>query len=243
MGVEVVEGDLNDLESVSKSLRGISGVYFVYPIQTPGILAATAYLIQAAREQGVRHIVNMSQKSARREAKSLATKEHWVAERMLDLSGIAVTHIRPTFFAEWFTYFDTIRKLDKIVLPFGEGRYAPIAAEDQGRVIARLLLQPEVHAGKIYELYGPEEHDLYEMAKIFSDELQRPISYEAISIEQYQAAAPKQGFGPHFIQHISNVAQDCRNGVFAGTNSVVKDITGHDPMGIREFIRQNRDLF
>jgi uncharacterized protein YbjT (DUF2867 family) len=216
LGVEVVEGDLSDLQVLSKALEGISGVYFVYPIQTPGLLASTAYLIQAAREQGVKHIVNMSQISARREAKSHAAQDHWVAERLLDISGIPVTHIRPTFFAEWFTYFDTIKKQDKIILPFGEGRYAPIAAEDQGRVIAELILHPDQHAGKIYE---------------------------AISIEAYQERAPKQGFQPHFIQHVSNVAQDCRDGVFAGTNSVVEDLTGREPLGIREFIRQQRELF
>lgn len=60
-GVEVVEGDLNDFLSLGEALKGISGVYFVFPIQTSGILAATAYLIQAAKENGVQHIVNMSQ--------------------------------------------------------------------------------------------------------------------------------------------------------------------------------------
>lgn len=243
LGVEIVQGDLSDLQQLSDALNGISGVYFVYPIQTPGILASTAYLIQAAREQGVKHIVNMSQKSARREAKSHAAQDHWVAERMLDLSGIAVTHIRPTFFAEWFTYFDTIKKLDKIILPFGKGRYAPIAAEDQGRVIAELLLHPEIHSRNTYPLYGPKEYDLYEMAEIFSEELGREITYEAISIETYQGEAPKQGFQPHFIQHISSVAQDCRNGVFAGTNTVVKDITGREPLSLQQFIHEQRDIF
>lgn len=236
-GVEVVQGDLNDFLSLSDALKGISGVYFLYPIQTSGLLAATAYLIQAAREQGVSHIVNMSQISARREAKSHAAQDHWIAERLLDLSGLQVTHIRPTFFAEWFTYFDTIKKQDKIILPFGEGRYAPIAAQDQGRVIAELLLHPEAHSGNTYPLYGPQEYNLYEIAEILSEELGRPISYEAISIETYKAEAPKQGFQPHFIQHISSVAQDCRDGIFSGTNTAVKDITGREPMSIREFIR------
>jgi uncharacterized protein YbjT (DUF2867 family) len=243
LGVEVVVGDLSDLHTLSDALKDITGVYFVYPIQTPGLLASTAYLIQAAREQGVSHIVNMSQISARREAKSHAAQDHWVAERLLDLSGIPVTHIRPTFFAEWFTYFDTIKKQDKIILPFGEGRYAPIAAEDQGRVIAELLLHPDKHAGNIYPLYGPVEYNLHEVAAIFSKELGRKVTYEPISIEAYQEEAPKQGFQPHFIQHVSNVAQDCRDGVFAGTNTAVRDITGREPMGIREFIQQHRELF
>ncbi len=242
-GIEILQGELGDFNTLSEALKGITGVYFVYPIQQTGILAATAYLIQAAREQGVNNIVNMSQKSARREAKSHAAQDHWISERMLDLSGLKVTHIRPTFFAEWLMYFNTVKTGNKIVLPFGEGRYAPIATEDQGRVIAELLVNPDAHAGKIYPLYGPKEYNLYETAEILSQVLGRNITYDAISIETYQEEAPKMGFGPHFIQHISSVAQDCRDGVFAGTNTVVKDITGQEPMGIVEFIEKHRAFF
>ena len=243
MGVEVVQGDLLDFHAVSRAMKGITGVYLIYPILTPGILTGTSYVIQAAREEGVTSIVNMSQISARREAKSNAAQDHWMAERILDLSGLKVTHIRPTFFAEWLIYSDSIKKLDKVILPFGEGRYAPIAAEDQGRVIADLLVNPNGHEGKIYPLYGPVEYSVSELAEILSEELGRKITYEAISIETYQTEAAKQGYHPHFIQHISNVAQDCRNGLFAGTNNAVKDITGREPVGIREFISKHRSYF
>lgn len=242
-GVEIVQGDLTDFNAISKALEGINGIYFVYPIQMPGILAATSYLLQAAREEGVENIVNMSQISARREAKSNAAQDHWIAERILDLSDLKITHIRPTFFAEWLIYFDTIKKMNRIILPFGEGRYAPIAADDQGKVIAELLLNPDAHAGKVYPLYGPVEYNLFEIADILSDVLSRNIKYDAISIETFEEVAPKQGFHPHFVQHIANVAQDCRDGVFAGTNSTVKDITGNEPTGIRAFIENHRSYF
>ncbi|BAV04898.1 Uncharacterized conserved protein YbjT, contains NAD(P)-binding and DUF2867 domains [Filimonas lacunae] len=243
LGVEVVQGDLLDFHAVSRALQGIRSVYYIYPILTPGILTGTAYFIQAAREAGVRNVVNMSQISARRDAKSNAAQDHWMAERMLDLSGLEVTHIRPTFFAEWLIYSDSIKAQDKVVLPFGEGRYAPIAAEDQGRVIVSLLLDSAKHASKIYPLFGPVEYKVQELADILSEELGRPIVYDAISIETYQQQAAALGYHPHFIQHISNVAQDCRDGLFAGTNTAVQDITGREPMGIREFIRKNRSYF
>ena len=60
-GVEIVEGDLSDFDSVSAALKGITGAYFVYPIQVPGILEGTAFFAQAAIEEGVGFIVNMSQ--------------------------------------------------------------------------------------------------------------------------------------------------------------------------------------
>jgi NAD(P)H dehydrogenase (quinone) len=89
---------------VSEALKGITAAYFVFPIQVPGILEATAFFAQAALEQGVGAIVNMSQITARRIAKSHAAQNHWIAERLFDRSGIPVTHLRPTLFAEWLTY-------------------------------------------------------------------------------------------------------------------------------------------
>src|SRR5262249_15337520 len=103
LGAEIVIGDLLDFKSVRPALDGVSGAYFVYPI-APGLIEATAFFARAASEAHVAHIVNMSQISARREATSHAAFNHRIAERVFDWSGSSVTHLRPTFFAEWFLY-------------------------------------------------------------------------------------------------------------------------------------------
>jgi hypothetical protein len=144
-GVEIVQGDLSDFEAVNEALKGITTAYFVFPVTVPGLLEATAVFAQAALEQSVAAIVNMSQISARRIAKSRAAQNHWIAERLLDRSGIPVTHLRPTFFAEWLTYVsESIRKKNMFPLPFGDARYAPITAEDQGRVISWPMPESEL---------------------------------------------------------------------------------------------------
>ena len=68
LGAEVVVGDLLNLNDARRALEGVSNTYFIYPI-APGIIDATAYFAQAAREAGTKAIVNMSQISARRESK------------------------------------------------------------------------------------------------------------------------------------------------------------------------------
>src|SRR3954469_24233026 len=60
-GVEVVQGDLLNFHEVSNAVKEVTGIYFIYPILTPGILIGTSYIVQAAREEGVTSIVNMSQ--------------------------------------------------------------------------------------------------------------------------------------------------------------------------------------
>jgi NAD(P)H dehydrogenase (quinone) len=243
-GAEIVQGDLSDFAAVYEALEGITGAYFVYPIQVPGILEATAFFAQAALEQGVGAIVNMSQITARRNSKSHAALNHWIAERLLDRSGISVTHLRPTLFAEWLLYMSQAIK-EKNILPlgFGDGRYAPIAGEDIGRVIAAILSDPGEHGGKTYQLYGPKELSEYDVADILSHVLGRQIAYIPMEIDAFATLLKDSGFNAHFQQHISAVAQDCRDGVCAGTNDLVEQLTGRKPLGMAEWITKNKALF
>ena len=60
----------------------------------PGILQATGYSTQAAKEASLECVVNMLQKSAREDAKSHAMCDHWLAERVFDWSGLTVARLR-----------------------------------------------------------------------------------------------------------------------------------------------------
>src|SRR5258708_28360380 len=124
LGAEVVCGDFLNLGDVRAALLGVAGAYFCYPIR-PGIIQATAIFAQAAKEAGVECVVNMSQISAREDAKSHAAQDHWLAERVFDLSGLTVVHLRPTYFAEWLLYLPPPHPPRFLLLPLGSGRPAP----------------------------------------------------------------------------------------------------------------------
>ena len=247
-GVEVVYGDLLDFGQVRAALSGVQRAYFVYPIR-PGILQATAYFAQAAKEAGVDGIVNMSQKSAREDAKSHAATDHWLSERVFDWSGLTVAHIRPTYFAEWLLYLAPMIKAGLLHVPFGTGKHAPIAAEDQGRVIAGILEDPAAHKGKIYPLFGPVEYTYEETAQVLSRVLGRPVQYKQVAFEEFQKAfeAGRKTIGrpvnDFLFQHLREVAIDHQNGIFAGTNDLVEKLGGRPPMTLEAFIEKHRAAF
>ncbi len=241
LGAEIAVGDLLDFMTIRPALDGISGAYFVYPI-VPGIVDTTAYFAQAAKEATVSTVVNMSQVPARREAKSHASFNHWMAERVFDWSGLAVTHLRPTFFAEWFLYYAQSIKDGLVQMPFGESKHAPIAAEDQARLIVSILENPSAHKGKTYQLFGPKEYTYPEAVAEISAILGHKITYERISLEAFREQWLKRR-DPFFAQHIFEVAQDHAADLFSGTDEVIEKITGHKPMGLEEFIRKHRSAF
>ena len=244
LGAELVTGDLLDFEAVRRAMEGVKGAYFVYPIK-PGILQATAYFAQAAKEAAVSAIVNMSQISARREAKSHAAQDHWISEQVLNWSGVPTTHLRPTLFAEWALYWTGQIKTGILRLPFGTGRHAPIAAEDQARVIAKILLNPGEHKGKVYPLYGEKEYTFAEIAAEIGKVVGKPVAYEQIDAWELKKLSGNAYTGrtapsDTLWQHFEEIAKDHQNGVFAGTNDLVQKIGGKRPMGLPEFLQANK---
>ncbi|MBT2560077.1 NmrA family NAD(P)-binding protein [Pedobacter sp. ISL-68] len=245
LGVEVVLGDLSDLESVSAAMKDISSAFFVYPITQPGIIEATAYFAQAAAENGVAHIVNLSQFGAHRHVRSHGAQNHWIAERVFERSGVPVTQLRPTLFAEWFLYQSTmISSQRKFFLPFGDARYAPIATEDIGRVVAAILAEPAPHAGKSYDLFGPKILNMAEIAAIFSEQLESTVTYVPIDTDTFVGIVKTaMNAGPYFLQHVTSLGQDLKEGRAAGMNDLVETLTGQKPMEISEFIHKNKAAF
>jgi uncharacterized protein YbjT (DUF2867 family) len=245
-GVDVAIGDFTDIDQIRAAMEGIRSAYFLHPI-APGILGDAAYFAKAAKEKGVYAIVNMSQISARRESSSHAAQDHWVSERVFDWSGVATTHLRPTFFADWLVYPHFAMQIwasKKIEFPFENGRHAPISSDDQGRVIAHLLAKPEGHGGEIYTLHGPVEMKHTEIATAMSEILGATIEHAPMSIEAFKAKIETlYKFPPFLVQHLVEVAQNYREGIFAGTNDVVEQITGPPALSVPEFIARNRDAF
>ncbi|MBN3957433.1 NAD(P)H-binding protein [Nostoc sp. NMS8] len=242
-GAEIVVGDLLDFHAVSNAMQGATGAYFCYPI-APGLLDATVIFAQAASEAGVKAVVNMSQISARREAKSDAARQHWLGERLLDRTTMQTAHLRPTFFTEWLTWYWNYRGDEGVLrLPLGNGRHAPIAGKDQSYVIAAILENPEPHDRQIYPLHGPVEMNYNEIASTIAQTLAIPVRYEPIDVATFVAGLNAKGFPSHLVQHLSNVAIDYQNGIFAGTNNFVEVIGNKTPMTVEDYVNANKEAF
>jgi uncharacterized protein YbjT (DUF2867 family) len=150
--------------------------------------------------------------------------------------------------------------------PFTTGRHAPIAGEDQGRVIAAILQNPEPHRGEVYPLYGPVELTHDEIAGIVGRTLNRKIVYQSMPIEQWAEVVANASVGrparndaaslypeadrvsgrpgsEFLVQHLGEVAIDHTNGVFAGTNDLVEKIGGRAPLTVEAFVAKHRDAF
>lgn len=253
LGAEVVVGDLTRPESVAAALEGVARVYFAMPV-SPDHLLATTVVASVAREQGeLEGLVGMSQMTvsqmtATSTGESHQQRLHWLAEQVLNWSGLPVVHIRPTSFLDnpLFTTLParTIRENGTIVLPFGTGRTSPVAVADVARVVATVLRDPSPHIGHVYELTGPRTVDMYEMAEEFSRALGRPVTYVDVPLDRWRAEVlAEAGLPPHTEQHIATMARLHRENRYDRASDDVERVTGVAARSIEEFVAARKDFY
>ena len=255
-GAEVVVGDLTRPESVAAALEGVGRMYFAMPVSPEHLLAATV-VATVARERGeLDALVGMSQMTvSEMAATGTGTTEshqhrlHWLAEQVLNWSGLPVVHIRPTVFLEnpLFTTLAarSIRENGTLALPFGTGRTSPVAVDDVARVVATVLRDPAPHIGHAYELTGPRMADMTEMAEEFSRALGRPVAYVDVPLERWRAEVlAKAGLPPHIEQHLATILirlhQENR---YDGASDDVERVTGVPAQTIEAFVAARRDFY
>jgi uncharacterized protein YbjT (DUF2867 family) len=83
-----------------------------------------------------------------------------------------------------------------------------------------------------------------EIAAAMSEVLGAKIEYAPTSIEEFKHRMEElYEFPPFLVQHLVEVAQNYREGIFAGTNDVVEKITGTPALSVRTFIEKHRKVF
>ncbi|MFJ8363715.1 NAD(P)H-binding protein [Streptomyces sp. NPDC093984] len=253
LGAEVVIGDLTRPETVAPALAGVRRMYFAMPV-SPDHLLATTVVASVAREHGeLEALVDMSQMTvsqmtATSTAESRQQRLHWLAEQVLNWSGLPVVHIRPTSFLDnpLFTSLaaQSIRKNGTIELPFGAGRTSPVAVRDVARVVSTVLREPAPHIGQVYELTGPRTVDMNEMAEEYSRALGRPVSYVDVPLEQWRAEVlAKVGLPSHTEQHIATMARLHRENRYDRASDDVERLTGTPAQTIEAFVAARKDFY
>ncbi|MFD7478170.1 NmrA family NAD(P)-binding protein [Streptomyces sp. NPDC059837] len=252
LGAEVVVGDLTRPETVAAALQGVTRMYFGMAVSPHHLLAATM-VASVAREYGqLEALVDLSQMTVS-QMTATSTEEshqqrlHWLAEQVLDWSGLPVVHIRPTVFLDTPLFTDlaarTIKENSTIALPFGTGRTSPVAVDDVARVLATVLRDPAPHIGQVYELTGPRSVDMTELATEFSRALGREVSYVDLPPQRWEEQLPKLGLPPHVVQHIITMAKLHRDNRYDRTTDGVERVTGVPPQSIEAFVAARKNFY
>jgi uncharacterized protein YbjT (DUF2867 family) len=253
LGAEVVAGDLTEPQDVVDAVTGVDRMFFSMSV-SPDYLNATAVICDAALEYGhLEVLVNMSQMTVSQMTltsvgESHQHRLHYLAEHVINWSGVPVVHIRPTVFLDnpIFTWLvaPSLRERNVLALPFGTGRTSPIATSDVARTVAAVLVDPAHHIGDIYELTGPASLDIDGLAAEYALGLQRPIHGTDIPYEAWvQEVLKPLGLPAHVEQHLATMAQLHRAGRYDRATDDVEQVTGQPPSTVGRYVAEHPELF
>jgi uncharacterized protein YbjT (DUF2867 family) len=220
---------------------------------SPDYLQATTVVCVAAEELGnLEVLVNMSQMTvsqmtATSTEESKQQRLHWLAEHVINWSGVPAVHIRPTVLLE-NPLFEmlaarSIRESGRLSLPFGNGRTSPVAASDVADVVTAVLCAPQDHLGAAYELTGPATLDVDELVDQYAQALGRTITAVRPSNEEWLHDLDEIGLPPHVQQHIATMARLHGEDRYNRSTRTVEDITGHPAQTVQQYVEEHRDLF
>jgi hypothetical protein len=69
-------------------------------------------------------------------------------------------------------------------------------------VVAALLVNPQPHIGKVYNLTGPESENMHFYAQGYSKALGRTITYQDIPVEPWRDGLLERGLPVHLVSHL-----------------------------------------
>jgi uncharacterized protein YbjT (DUF2867 family) len=232
--LDVAVGDFASPDTLDAALDGVEAL-FLASFDRPNQVDLQRNVLHAAKRNGVRRVVRMSTIGFDELDRLPIFRWHSAGERQLEESGLAFTHLRPSWVMQNFFSFVAG---DAIRLPAGEGRIAFVDARDIAAVAVAALTGPG-HEGQAYELTGPEALNHAEVAEQLSVATGRSIVFENVSPEDYEREKIAKGWPRESIDTLLALFAVIR----AGTNpdsaatETVETVTGRPPRRFRDFAR------
>jgi uncharacterized protein YbjT (DUF2867 family) len=191
-GIEAAVLDFESSESLAAAFKGIETLFLVTP-GSPDQGRHEENLLAEVKRVGVKRVVKLSGKIADHNAVGFS---QWNrdAEWRIKESGISYTILRANYFMQ--NLFGNAEQIKQGAFTNGPAakRIAFIDARDIAAVAVAALTE-EGHAGKTYDLNGPELLDGHAQAAVISSVLGRPVRYLDVSVDDF--VAQLKSFGLH----------------------------------------------
>lgn len=244
LGIPLIDFNFDDPRSMENAFRKAERAFLMLPL-TPSLVEHGLAAIRAAKEAGISFIVRSSEFRADRTSAELAFRAQGIVDDAFRESDIPCAIIRPNFFMQNFSvyYRESIRRDKAIYLPQGSERISVVDVRDIADVAAELLLSPDVHLGRTYDLTGPQSLSNFEIASMLSEVLMKKVDYIPLD-ENVALDNMKQRDLPEWnIEFVASLHRYVREGRMAEVTNAIRDITGKPPRHFGDYADDHRSAW
>jgi uncharacterized protein YbjT (DUF2867 family) len=242
-GAETVLADFADKDSLKRALAGVEAVYIVCgPV--PQLVELESNVIEAAGPAGVKHVVLNSALGAADYPKSFPSW-HRIVEDRLKATGIGYTILRPNGFMQNILAYmaPSIRAQGAFYAAMGKAKTSFLDVRDIAVVAAKALISPAAHAGKTYELNGPEAVTNDELAARISRLANRAVKYVDIPEEAQRASMVGMGMPAWQVDALLDLQRYYTGGQGGEVTDVLPKLLGRAPVALDAFLNEFKDSF
>ncbi|MGK5558615.1 NmrA family transcriptional regulator [Actinomadura kijaniata] len=226
--------DYGDPGTWGPALEGAGAVYLVPMVEYVDPADVVAFARRAGRE-GVRRIVLLS---ARGEDGGAHPHQEPV-ETAVREAVPEWTILRAAWFAQNFSEDFLLPPVlaGELALPAGEGREAFVDAGDIADVAAAALTG-DGHAGRVYELTGPEALSFRAVASLISEVSGREVRYTPLDRAAFVDLASRQGHPGEVAQTIADLMESIARNAGAPVSGDVERVLGRPPRSFAEYAKE-----
>ena len=241
-GTEIVIADFAKKDTLAEALRGVDAVYLVCS-PVPDLVQLESNMIDACVQAGVKHLVLNSALGAGDWNKSFPAWHRQVEDR-LKATRLSYTILRPNSFHQNVLAFSapTIRTQNAFYSSMKNARNSFLDVRDIAEVAAKALSAGQ-HAGKIYELNGPDALDYTTLAVKISKVASREVKYVDIPMEAQRKAMQEQQMPDWLITALLELQEYYLAGRGGETDGLLQELLGRQPITMDKFLAENAAQF
>jgi uncharacterized protein YbjT (DUF2867 family) len=239
-GIEAVVVDFESRESIAAALRGIDTMFLV-TAGAPEQAHQEENILAEARKANLKRIVKLSGKITERHTKGFSVWNR-EAERRIKATAIPYTILRGNTFMQNFLFRAAQIKQGTFTLGPGHLRQAFIDARDIAATAVAALTE-EGHAGKTYEVNGPQALDGLGTAAAFSSALGRPITYMDMAADDYCKRLSSMGMPEWMVESVRVVASEDNRDRGDQSSADTDRVLRRKLTTLEEFVKEHRAAF
>ena len=242
--IKQVTFDIKDVKSMELALQGAEAFFSLTPL-VQNLVECGTNAIHAAKKAGVRKIVRSSALGAGPNAAIQLGRLHFAVEQALESSGLSFSVIRPANFMQNFLSFgnpETIKFQNSFYAPMGEGKVSMIDTRDLSALAAKLLIE-NGHEEKRYEITGAEALSNTDVAKLFSEALQKQVKYVDIPESAAKEGMQKAQMPDWIIELLTELNSIGKAGYLGELKPDFEKVMGRKPTSFAQFIQDHLGVF
>ena len=238
-GATVRFGDFDDPASLPAAFAGAERMLLISTTDVGDKrVAEHRAAIDAALAAGVHHIAYTSCTNPTAANPAAVVHDHRATEDHLAGSGLEWTFLRHQTYAELqipdggpHRFPDGKTALETGVLRNnqGDGETAYVSREDCAAAAAAVLSGGDEHAGRAYDITGPELIGAPRLAELYARIGGRPVTVEAVTDAEYVEDLVAAGLPEPVAGLLASFGAAARLGAFAVISPAVADLTGRAP--------------